>query len=591
MATTTHPEVEKQPGTIAVPDISLIDDGHEYETYRPSRWPRIVAILVALGVLVVGGYFAAAYFLPSTAAAGSAIKTVTVEKATLPITVTESGTLESAKNLDIKCEIAGGTTILWIVEDGKQVYKGDKLVELDSSALREQVTQQEIVVERARSTETQADKSLEVAKINVREYEEGTFVQSKQTSESAITVAEENLRSAKNALEHTQRMFRKGYATSLELEAAKFAVKRGELDLDAAKTALDVLVNFTKEKMLEDLRSQVATAEATLSAEKKALELEVMKLERLNVQLTKSTIYAPESGMVVYANDSGRRGNDAVQIAEGAAVREQQTILRLPDLNQMQAKAQVHEARVDSIQVGMGASIEVLNRKMRGTVTSIANQPAQTGGWMPSTVKKYDTVISIEAGGPADFDLKPGMTAEVTILIDNVKDVVAVPLTAVRQGNVWVKDGNGFKMQPVKVGQSNDDAMAILEGLSVGDVVAVNPEYDFKDQVARLQSDSPTLSVEERFGRGNPEALDAAGRGERGGRGRGGRGGAGGAAGFSPDSIFQGMDTNGDGSISRDEVSGPMADRFGDIDANKDDKISKEEMTSAMSKMSQGAQQ
>ena len=359
MSTTTRPsdpdaiDVTPQKDGAATADISLIDDGHEYESYSPSGWLRkaFFGVLI-LGVLGAGAWAAMAFLTPDSST-GKSIPTYTVVAEDIAVEVTESGTLESAKNLDIKCEIAGGTTILWIIEDGAHVNKGDELVRLDDAALREEVTQQEIVVERARSTEIQADKNVEIAKINVREYEEGTFKQELQTLESAVVVAEENLRSAKNTLQHTERMFRKGYATQLELEAQKFAVRRGELDLATAETAVEVLQNFTKEKMLEDLKSQVATAEATLSSERKARELEEMKLDRLKLQLSKCVIQAPESGMVVYANERGRRGGDETQIAEGAAVREQQTILRLPDLSQMQVKVGIHEAKVDSIRIGI----------------------------------------------------------------------------------------------------------------------------------------------------------------------------------------------------------------------------------------------
>ena len=130
-----------------------------------------------------------------------------------------------------------------IVEDGKQVEEGDLLVELDASALEDQINTQRIAFEKARATKIQSEKTWSVAKISVTEYLEGTYKQALQDAEAAITIAEENLRSAQNSLEHSDKMFRKGYVSSLELEGQRFAVQRSELELASAKTAKEVLEN------------------------------------------------------------------------------------------------------------------------------------------------------------------------------------------------------------------------------------------------------------------------------------------------------------------------------------------------------------
>ncbi len=598
MSTTIQPTESRQEDTkrpAAAPDISLIDDGHEYAA-QGSNWLRNVILgLLALAVLV-GGVWGGYALLTSGGETASTVETHNVSLEDMLVTVMESGTVESANNTDIKCEVAGGTTILWIIKDGTVIEEpGEVLVRLDSSTIQEEVTQQEIVVERARSTEIQAEKSVEVAKINVREYEEGTFLQEKQTLESAIVVAEENLRSAKNALEHTQRMFRKGYATQLELEAQKFAVRRGELDLDAAETAKMVLVDFTKEKMLEDLNSQVATAEATLSSERKALELEETKLERLKTQLSKCVITAPKRGMVVYANENDRRGNDGVQIAEGTAVREQQTILRLPDLSVMQVKVSVHESRVDQIGKGDPASIEVLDRRLTGYVEYIANQPAQDGGWRGGNVKKYDTIVTIDPDSIGEFDLKPGMTAKVEILVEDKKQVIAVPNSAIFEDFVWLRKKSGeFVQHDVKSGVSNERFVEIISGLNADDVIARIPKHDFKDDIDAIRAEKPQMNTAAMYGEPRPGMGEGRGSGARGGAGRGGggqgQGGQGQGRGFNLPT-FSDTDTNGDGSITKDEVSGPLATGFDRVDSNGDGKIDSTEWQTMMDQFGNSQQQ
>ena len=155
------------------------------------RW-LIVAILLI-------GIAGAIYAVPkltgdSTERTGEALlHEVTTED--LLVTVTEEGNVESASNVDIKCEVAGGSSILWIVEDGKNVEEGEKIVELDGSALEEQINTQRITFEKAKATKLQSEKTVSVAKISLTEYLEGTFKQLTQDAEAVIKISEENLRS------------------------------------------------------------------------------------------------------------------------------------------------------------------------------------------------------------------------------------------------------------------------------------------------------------------------------------------------------------------------------------------------------------
>ena len=133
----------------------------------------------------------------------------------------------------------------------------------------------------------------------------------------------------------------------------------------------------------------------------------------------KCTIIAPAAGMVVYANDNRSRwGSSEPEIYEGAVVRDRQSILRLPDLQNMQVKTTVHESKVDQIRPGMPAQILIQGKPFTGHVVSMANQP-ESQSFMSANVKEYATIVAID-GSPTG--LRPGMTAEVTILIAEVKN-------------------------------------------------------------------------------------------------------------------------------------------------------------------------
>ena len=218
-----------------------------------------------------------------------------------------AGTLGSSSNSRLLTHtVEKGELLITITEDGNLVKEGEELTRLDSSQLEDQISQQKITYEKARSAYIQAEKDYNVAKISVQEYLEGTYRQELQDLEAQIKIALENLRSAENTLQHTRRMFRKGYVSPLQREAQEFAVQRAQLELESAQTAKEVLEKFTKLKTLEDLTSKRDTAEAKKNS-------------------------------------------------EGTAVREQQTIFRLPDLSKMQVKVAVHESKVDQLARGMRA--------------------------------------------------------------------------------------------------------------------------------------------------------------------------------------------------------------------------------------------
>lgn len=467
---------------------------------RRRVWPRaLVFVLVAATVLVVSGWATVRYALSRSPRVNRDMQTKPVGRGELAVILVAEGNVESAVNIDLKCEVAGGSAILWIVEDGEQVTQGDKLVELDSSALEEQVNTQKIAYEKARASMIQAEKDFAAATIAVQEYLEGTFVTELLTVESNITIATENLRSAQNTLEHSERMFRKGYISALDLASQKFSVQRAQLELDSANTAKDVLVKYTKVKMVQELESKRDSAEAAVNSEKASFALEESRLRRLESQLEKCVITAPADGMAVYANETDHHGrSEQPQIELGAAVRERQNILRLPDLSQMQVKINVHESRVDALGRALRhasstgqtlpARVTIQGRTFQGQLESIANQPSPPD-FRTGNIRQYPAVVRVDGSGE---NLRPGMSARCEIVLETLPDVLMVPVAAIVEQQdgyaCWVTTESGFERRPLLVGITGmDPTNAILDvgasadmveakdGVREGELIVLNP--------------------------------------------------------------------------------------------------------------------
>ncbi|RLS49664.1 MAG: efflux RND transporter periplasmic adaptor subunit, partial [Planctomycetota bacterium] len=384
---------------------------------------------------------------------------------------TEDGSMVSDENVDVVCGVAGGATIIWLIDDGSRVTEGTELVRLDSSKLSEDVSAQKIAFEKARAANIQAEKDFAAAKIAVEEYTEGTYKKELRKAESDVSAAKERLQSTRNQLEHGERMFRKGYITPQQLDAQKAAVERADLDLGTAEISLDVLERFAKPKMITELTSKRDAMEAKRDSERASLELEKAKLERLSSQLSKCTLKAPKDGLVIYANERNRQAE--TEIKNGAKVNEGTTIIRLPNLSRMRADVEVHEAKVDKIRTGMAARVKLQGREFEGTVTSVANRPQSN--WM-STAKKYVVQVRID-GEPQE--VRPGVTAEVEIIVAALKDVIAVPVAAVmeQRGQYFcaVRKGESIERRVVTLGLGNDKLVNITEGLEDGDTLILNP--------------------------------------------------------------------------------------------------------------------
>lgn len=536
---------------------------------RSGNATRWFMALGAVGIMGTAGFFT----WPHVSNLGGADTrndwlTQPVAKQRLVLTVSEDGNIESAKNVDVKCEVLGGSTILWIVEDGKRVEKDEVIVRLDESAIDTQLSTQRIATEKAEAVKIQAEQDYEAARIAVEEYEKGTFVMENQTMEANVKIALENLRAAENLLNHTEVMFRKGFVTKQQLEADKFGVQQAELQLQSSETALKVLNDFTKRKMLTELKAVRDAAAARMRSELAAWELEVKNLKKLEGQKEKCIIRAPQDGMVIHANEHSRRSSSNVTIEEGAAVREQQTIIKLPDLSRMQVKAKIHETKVEQLQVGMPAKVKVQDRIYNGKVVSIANQP-EPSSWFSSSVKEYAAIVAIEA---ETRRLKPGMTAEVEIFVADIPNALVVDVTAVvEQGPdkfyVWVVTPDGPEKRPVIVGRTNESVIEIKDGLVEGEVVLLNPRAVVEE--AR-EDGSEEAQEEDDVPKGIPSGPDAGTPKPKTTE-----------QSTSSGPKFSDLDKDGDGKLSKAEAPQRMQQYFDRMDGDKDGSISLSEWAQA----------
>ena len=421
-----------------------------------------------------------------------------VERDNFLLEVIERGEIQSDGLNEVRSQVKSrnttGFSILRIVPEGTDVKEGDFLVELDSSALQEERTIQQIAVAQAEALVVEARNLFETAEIAHREYLNGTYVQEHQTIESEVFVAEENLNRAKEYLSYSKKLAAKGYVNQLQLEADQFAVEKSAKELEAANTKLKVLDDYTKAKTLKQLDSDIAIAKAKWEAQKHSYELEYGKLKEIEEQIALCTITAPNDGNVVYAHEKDFRGDNNFIVEEGAVVRERQAIIRLPDPTAMEVEVSINESLIQFVKPGMPATIRPVglgDLVLHGKVKKL-NQYAEPSGWRKANVKEYKAFVGIDNPPP---QLRAGLTASVSIRCAQVPGALQVPVQAVyAHGNkfyCFAFDRGHWDAKEVVCGPTNDRFFVIESGLEEGDQVALNPRR-YLDQVVL-----PEISPEE----------------------------------------------------------------------------------------------
>ena len=309
-----------------------------------------------------------------------------------------------------------------------------------------------------------------------------------------ILLAEGQFEKATDVLEGTQKLHDANYASDLDLKSAQLDVDRFRIQQESADEALRLyqLYDFPKEaeKFFSDYqeagreldrtnaraRSEKAQKLALLKSAEARYELQIDRLEKQTRQIEACVIRAPAPGLVVYASSQdffmGRGGGSSRTIGEGETVFERQRIISLPNTAEMIAEIAVHESSVDMVRVGQQAKIVVdpfPDQAFSGQVLKVAQLPDPRRGFFNPDLKVYTTQVSIE--GNHEF-LKPGMSVNVEILVEQLKDIIIVPVQVVanRGGKkvCYVATPKGPAERQVQTGAFNDTFVQIIDGLEVG---------------------------------------------------------------------------------------------------------------------------
>jgi HlyD family secretion protein len=315
---------------------------------------------------------------------GTKVAVEKVGRRTITQTVSANGKIQPEKDIKISPYISGEVIDL-LVKEGDQVKKGDLLAKIDP----------EIYV-------SMYDQS--VAALNTQKANEAN-------ARARLAQLKAQYENARLTYERQQKLFNQNVISQAEFDQAKASYEVAQAQVTAGE---------------EDIRASEFMVKSSEAGLKKA-----------NEDLTKTAIFAPNDGTVSKLGvEKGERVTGASQFSSGTE------IMRVANLNEMEAQVEVNENDIVRVSMGDTALIEVdayLNRKFKGIVTEIATS-ANTTGVSVDQVTNFNVKIHmlkdsykdlLDPALPNYSPFRPGMSATVEIQTETAINVIAVPIQAV----------------------------------------------------------------------------------------------------------------------------------------------------------------
>lgn len=278
-----------------------------------------------------------------------------------------------------------------------------------------------------------------------------------------------NLKDAEAGLKSIQAQRTSKIATlknnQLAFERQRVILAKGvgvQADYDNTKALLD-----TTKADIEALNAQTIQAQIAVDAAK------------LNLGYTQ--ISSPIDGVVV-----------AIPVEEGQtvnAVQSAPTIIKVAQLDVMTIEAQISEADVPKVKIGMPVYFTILGepgKHYKATLRAIEPAPDSINNDTTTSTSSTSTTTAIYYNGLFDVEnpegkLRISMTAQVYIILNQAKDAIIIPATAVNkiddQGNATVQivdNAGNVTQKKVKIGINNNVDVQILSGIDEGEKVIVS---------------------------------------------------------------------------------------------------------------------
>ncbi len=450
---------------------------------------RTILIVLGILVLVVGGFFAFRAYTSAQASSGTTYQTVKVTRGDLTASVGATGTVRSKQSVMLNWQTTGQVAQV-NAKQGDGVKKGQLLATLDEKSLAQnvimarsdlvtaqrnldQLLNSDLARSQAEQTLVQAQKDLDTAQTQrqSKQYARATDANVEQARANYI-LAHDNTKRANSAYDHFRGLPEDDpnraasyaqLAAAQQKEATALANlnwllgRPDNMEIAQADSALAVAQAKVKDAQREYARLQNGADPNDIAAAK-------ARIASLQATLDNINLVSPIDGIVTTTN---------VQVGDQASMTA--AAFRIDDLSSLLVDVQITEVDINRIKIGQPTSLSfdaITDKQYSGKITQVSKVGQSVQGVVNFTV-------TVQIDNPDD-QVRPGMTAAVSIITDLVQNALVVPSRAVRQNNgqrvVFVLRNKVPVMVQIQTGRQADVNIEVIGGdVKEGDLLVLNP--------------------------------------------------------------------------------------------------------------------
>lgn len=495
---------------------------------------KLVSAAVALIIITaVSSYFIIPLMSSKNEKANSAKnrsldRFYTVKKSDMTISVLLTGNVNAQVKYKLALEAAFPTKLLWVVDENKKVKKGDILAKFETEELQIKVDELklnlqnnqkslEIAIEEKRILESSNDAEIKTASDAVEDSQEAFSKYRKLEGPRDDDAQDVKVNDAKKLLDDATDAYKNAnedfsntvYMKQEDADAAKLKLdglkKKAEREsINYANSILErkifkrfsypnkisQLTNAVAQAKLNLIKTKIKTASGLIQKENAISQISE-NLKKIERDLKKHQAYleimqlvAPVDGIVTYGDPDNKRWGGTIELKIGMDVGRKQVLLTIPDMSKLIVEFDLPEQYRSKISMNDPVIItpdSLTNLKIKGKISKIALLPVNLIFWDRTSPKIYNSEIELDEQDPA---LVSGMSVQIEIITETLKDVMSVPIESVfeEEGKyfVYLKNGDKPKTAYVTLGISNDNYVHIKSGLSEGDTVYLYRPFQTK---------------------------------------------------------------------------------------------------------------
>ncbi len=412
----------------------------------PPSW-RKWAILAAILVVISG----AAWALRPKPAGGNAdavasVRTAKVVSGGVQRTLRLTGSTSARNFANLVAPMLrgpeGGRALVLIqrAKSGTMVKKGEVIAQIDGQSIKDHMddVQATIVASEADLRKRKAEHAIEM-----------------ETQQQAVRVAKATLDKSRLDLGASE------IRTAIDQEVLKLSAEQAEA---------------TYKQVLRDVETIKQRQKSEMRLLEIANEKNIRHLDRHKTDITRFTMIAPISGLIVM--QSIFRGGDMGQIQLGDQISPGQPFAKIVDISSMQLDAGVNQSESENIRLGQPATISFdafPGLVLKGKVIAVG--ALAIGGWRANYyIRSVPVRVAILGSDPRVI---PDLSAAADVLLSESDGNVVLPREALQQADgktvVYVKQAGAFAPREVQLGETSNTKVIVTSGLAPGDEVALQP--------------------------------------------------------------------------------------------------------------------